>query len=444
MAHPLNILFVDDDEDFGEGCARWFEKKGYRVALSTSGQDAMEICGHHDFDVAILDWNLPGLYGLELVQRMRESHSDTEVIVLTGEGTINNAVESMRLGVFDFQTKPFPMGELERRCLAAVERRKLKKENTQLREVITRTKKPAIEMIGDCASMRKLFSLIDRIAPTDKAVLIQGESGTGKELVAAAIHAGSPRADRPMVTVNCAALPEQLVESELFGHEKGSFTGATAMKLGLFEVADGSTLFIDEIGEMPLALQPKLLRVLEDGSLRRIGSAKERRVDVRLVAATNRVLAKEVADGNFREDLYYRINVMSLELPALRNRGTDIETLIDYFLGDQHTLNHDARAAMVAYAWPGNIRQLINTLERAKILADQSCITMEDLPKELHRRIAVADGHSNEPVSSLFALQRDHIAEVLRRENGNKSKAARALGIERRKLYRMMEKHGIS
>lgn len=444
MAHPLNILFVDDDEDFGEGCARWFEKKGYRVALSTNGQDAMEICSQHDFDIAILDWNLPGLCGLELVQRMRESHSETEVIVLTGEGTINNAVESMRLGVFDFQTKPFPMGDLERRCLAAIERRKLRKENTQLREVITRTKKPAIEMIGDSAPMRRLFSLIDRVAPTDKAVLIQGESGTGKELVAAAIHAGSPRADRPMVTVNCAALPEQLVESELFGHEKGSFTGATAMKLGLFEVADGSTLFIDEIGEMPLTLQPKLLRVLEDGSLRRIGSAKERQVDVRIVAATNRVMAEAVANGTFREDLYYRINVMSLELPALRNRGQDIETLIDYFLGDQHTLDPEARAALITYAWPGNIRQLINTLERAKILADESCITMDDLPKELHRSSAVAEGIPNEPVGSLLTLQRDHIAEVLQRENGNKSKAARALGIERRKLYRMMEKHGIS
>ncbi|MCA9160688.1 MAG: sigma-54-dependent Fis family transcriptional regulator, partial [Planctomycetales bacterium] len=235
-----------------------------------------------------------------------------------------------------------------------------------------------------------------------------------------------------------------LVESELFGHEKGSFTGATTMRPGLFEVADGSTLFIDEIGEMPLALQPKLLRVLEDGSLRRIGSAKERQVDVRIVAATNRVMAEEVANGNFRQDLYYRINVMSLELPALRNRGSDIDKLIDYFLGDQYTLDCDARAALVAYAWPGNIRQLINTLERAKILADESCITMQDLPRELHHSTAIAEGISNEPVGSLLALQRDHIAEVLRRENGNKSKAARALGIERRKLYRMMEKHGIS
>lgn len=200
MPHPPNILIVDDDKDFCEGCARWFAKKGYRVAQSISGQDAIGLASRQDFDVAILDWNLPGLSGLELVQRMWESNPDTEVIVLTGEGTINNAVESMRLGVFDFQTKPFPMGDLERRCLAAVERRKLRKENTQLREVITRTKKPATEMIGDSAPMRKLVSMIDRVAPTDKAVLIQGESGTGKELVAAAIHVGSRRADKHGIT----------------------------------------------------------------------------------------------------------------------------------------------------------------------------------------------------------------------------------------------------
>ncbi|WDQ14892.1 sigma-54-dependent transcriptional regulator [Rhodopirellula sp. P2] len=293
MNETLSILFVDDEEDFGEGCARWFERKGYRVAQSISGQDGIDLCGHHDFDIAILDWNMPGLSGLELVQRMRESNPDTEIIVLTGEGTIHNAVESMRLGVFDFQTKPFPMGELERRCLAAFERRKLRKENTQLREVITRSTKKTRGMIGRSTPMQKLMSLIDRVAPTEKSVLIQGESGTGKELVAAAIHTGSSRSDKPLVTVNCAALPEQLVESELFGHEKGSFTGATAMKPGLFEVADGSTLFIDEIGEMPLTLQPKLLRVLEDGSLRRIGSAKERRVDVRIVTATNRTWKKK-------------------------------------------------------------------------------------------------------------------------------------------------------
>lgn len=450
MATTIEILFVDDDVDFSEGCAAWFEKKGHRVAHTTGGQDGIDQCSKRDFDVVILDWNLPGLSGIELVQRMRESNPDTEVIVLTGQGTISNAVESMRLGVFDFQTKPFPMGDLERRCLAAFERRRLKKENTQLREVISRTKKPAAQMIGTSEPMNRLGRLIDRVAPTDRAVLIQGESGTGKELVAQAIHAGSPRADRPLVTVNCAALPENLVESELFGHEKGSFTGATAMKPGLFEVADHSTLFIDEIGELPLALQPKLLRVLEDGSLRRIGSLKERRVDVRVVAATNRDMHKEVVKGRFREDLYYRINVMALDLPPLRERGDDIELLVDHFLGHDCELDDDARLALIHYSWPGNVRQLINTLQRASVLADDRHITLDDLPADL-RCQSSASKHDGTPqgsalpaVGSLIALEREHIAEVLHREKGNKSKAARALGVERRKLYRMMEKLGIS
>lgn len=449
MTDPIEILFVDDDMDFSEGCVRWFEKKGHRVSQTTSGQDGIGQCSKHDFDVVILDWNMPGLSGIELVQRMRESNPDSEVIVLTGEGTINNAVESMRLGVFDFQTKPFPMGDLERRCIAAVERRRLKKENTQLREVITRTKKPATAIIGTSEPMQRLGRLIDRVAPTEKAVLIEGESGTGKELVALAIHAGSSRSGRPLVTINCAALPENLVESELFGHEKGSFTGATAMKPGLFEVADGSTLFIDEIGELPLALQPKLLRVLEDGSLRRIGSHKERRVDVRIVAATNRDMKTEVDEGRFREDLYYRINVMALDLPPLRERDCDIELLVNHFLGKDHKLDEDARQALIAYPWPGNIRQLINTLERAKILADDGVITISDLPEEFRdENTNLRAGHSSDTsqlpkVGSLIVLEREHITEVLQRENGNKSKAARALGVERRKLYRMMEKHGI-
>ncbi|QDT02136.1 Transcriptional regulatory protein ZraR [Rubripirellula lacrimiformis] len=449
MTETIDILFVDDEVEFSEGCARWFEKKGHRVAQTTSGQDGIDRCSKHDFDVAILDWNLPGLCGIELVQRMRESNPDTELIVLTGEGTINNAVESMRLGVFDFQTKPFPMGDLERRCLAAVDRRRLRKENTQLREVISRTQKPASQMIGTCESMHQLGRLIERVAPTDKAVLIQGESGTGKELVAQAIHAGSPRADKPLVTINCAALPENLVESELFGHEKGSFTGATAMKPGLFEVADHSTLFIDEIGELPLALQPKLLRVLEDGSLRRIGSHKERRVDVRIVAATNRDMPKEVAAGRFREDLYYRINVMALDLPPLRERGDDIGLLVDHFLEQGFELDDDVRQSLIQYSWPGNVRQLINTLQRASVMTDDGHITMDDLPPALRNSARGSESDTTLPtkalpeVGSLVALERKHITEVLHRESGNKTRAARALGVERRKLYRMLAKHGI-
>ncbi|QDT03673.1 Transcriptional regulatory protein ZraR [Rubripirellula lacrimiformis] len=438
----LDLLFVEDDPDFVAGCIRWFQRNGHSVTHTTSGQDGIDQCVKHDFDVAVLDWNLPGLSGLELVQRMRDMNPETEIIVLTGEATIENAVESMRQGVFDFLSKPFPMGELETRCLRALERRSLRRENALLREVIDRAIRPQTQMIGQSEQIAKVFRLVDRVAPTDSPVLIEGESGTGKELVARAIHLGNARAGRPMVTVNCAALPEQLVESELFGHEKGSFTGATAAKPGLFEVANGSTLFIDEIGELPLALQPKLLRVLEDGSLRRVGSEKERHVDVRIVAATNRNLKQEVEEGRFREDLYYRINVLTIGLPPLRERSGDISLLVNHFLGKGYELDDDARSALESYHWPGNIRQLINVIKRAKILADD-VITMDDLPEELDVPTSASSTESVDVEGSLISLQRDHIHEVLGQVSGNKSAAARILGVERRKLYRMMKQHGI-
>jgi transcriptional regulator with GAF, ATPase, and Fis domain len=302
-------------------------------------------------------------------------------------------------------------------------------------------------MIGDSPAMKDLQRLIERVGPTSKAVLIQGESGTGKELVARAIQQCSPRRDGPFVTINCAALPEQLVESELFGHEKGSFTGATATKPGMFEVADEGTLFIDEIGELPAGLQPKLLRVLEDGSLRRVGTHQERRVDVRLIAATNRQLQREVEEGRFREDLYYRINVMSLVLPPLRERAGDISLLIDHFLGEGWTIEPDARASLETYHWPGNVRQLINAVERAMILADDHRITIDDLPREVVTvdRTAAVPGVAARPPDAvdLASVERDHIVRVLRQQQGNKARAARALGIHRRKLYRLIERFKI-
>jgi transcriptional regulator with GAF, ATPase, and Fis domain len=295
--------------------------------------------------------------------------------------------------------------------------------------------------------MQEVFRLIEKAGPSGKAILIQGESGTGKELVARALHRASPRADKPLVVINCAALPETLLESELFGHEKGAFTGAVAAKPGLFEMADGGTLFIDEIGEMPGALQAKLLRVLEDGSMRRVGSLQERKVDVRLLAATNRDLQKEVQAGRFREDLYYRINVMSLELPPLRERTGDIPLLVQHFLGPGWEIEPEAMARIEAYAWPGNVRQLINALERAKILADDRRIRLKDLPKEVvHSPVAAAPAAPAAVLvtDDLATIQRHKIVEVLRREAANKSKAARALGIDRRKLYRLLEKYQIT
>lgn len=416
---------------------------GHVVAEAPNAQEALALFDRQQFDVAVVDMNMPGISGIELLERMKSSDIDTEVIILTGQGTIDSAVQAMKIGACDYLTKPFPLADLEQRCQIAQQRGQISKENRQLKAVLKR-QQPKTKIIGESSAIKDVFRLIERVAPTDKAVLIQGESGTGKELVARSVQENSHRADRPLVTINCAALPENLVESELFGHQKGSFTGATSDTPGLFEVADGGTLFIDEIGELPLSLQPKLLRVLEDGSLRRVGSHKERHVDVRLVAATNRDLAADVAAGKFREDLYYRINVMSLKLPPLRERDRDVELLIQHTIGDEWTVEEPAMHVLLNYEWPGNVRQLMNTLERATVLADDNTITIDDLPQEIFQtagespvRILTAN------TSRLEEIEKAHIVEVLEREKGNKARAARALGIHRRKLYRLLERYDL-
>ncbi|HBE66738.1 MAG TPA: sigma-54-dependent Fis family transcriptional regulator, partial [Planctomycetaceae bacterium] len=354
---PIRVLIVEDDADFRDTSARWMQRKGHKVASAASGAEALALCEDQSFDVGIFDMNMPGMNGIELLQRVRDEEIEMEVIILTGQGTIETAVQAMKMGASDYLTKPCPLGDLEHHCALARERGRLRRENSQLKAIISRQQKSP-DLIGTSPAMREVATLIRRIAPTDKPVLITGESGTGKEVVAKSIQQLSALANMPFVTVNCAALPEQLVESELFGHQRGSFTGATAEKPGLFEVADGGTLFIDELGEMPLALQPKLLRVLEDGSLRRIGSAKERRVNVRIIAATNRKLSEDVAAGRFREDLYYRVNVLPINLPPLRERPGDVDLLINHFLPRGWSVDPSALAALTSYHWPGNVREL--------------------------------------------------------------------------------------
>ncbi len=461
--NAMNLLVVEDDPDFRETCARWMTRKGHRVEAAANGHEALEICDRKVFDVAIVDMNMPGLSGLELLERMKSTQIETEVIILTGQGTIESAVNAMKLGASDYLTKPFPLDELEQRCLMSWERARLNKENRQLRAIIERSQ-PAVRIIGDSVRMREVFRLIERVAPTDKPVLIQGESGTGKELVARALQQKSHRANRPFVTINCAALPEQLVESELFGHRKGAFTGASEDRAGLFEVADNGTLFIDEIGELPGALQPKLLRALEDGSIRRVGSHRERKVDVRVIAATNRTLVEEVAAGRFREDLYYRINVMSLELPPLRKREGDVALLIQSMLGKGWSITDEAQHAMELYQWPGNVRQLKNAIDRGQILGNDYLITVDDLPAEIVDHLddlanhhvssitpashhagspAVDDSHATDS-PRLDDLEKTHIVTILHQQNGNKARTARILGIHRRKLYRLMERYGIT
>lgn len=460
LAQPIKVLIVEDDADFRDTSERWMQRKGHHVASAASGAEALSLCQRQYFDVGIFDMNMPGMNGIELLQRVRDDAIDMEVIILTGQGTIESAVQAMKMGASDYLTKPCPLGDLEHHCELARERGRLRRENDQLRAIISRGHKP-VDIVGSSHRIEEVKALVQRIAPTDKPVLITGESGTGKEVVAKAIQESSLLASMPLVTVNCAALPEQLVESELFGHQKGSFTGATAEKPGLFEVADGGTLFIDELGELPLALQPKLLRVLEDGSMRRIGSHKERRVKVRIIAATNSDLAADVREGRFREDLYYRVNVLPIVLPPLRHRPGDVDKLIEHFLPSDWALQPDARSAMNGYRWPGNVRELINVIQRATILADDNTITLADLPREisstrfsansettdtLHSTIEPIAGslHTDEP-SSAFAklddIARVHVNEALKQAGGNKAKAARTLGIHRRKLYRLLEQY---
>ncbi len=458
---PMNLLLVEDEDEFRQLAAQWLTRKGHTVHQAANGQEALLELERRQFDVVVCDMNMPGISGLEVLQRMRAAESEVEVIILTGQATIENAVEAMKLGARDYQTKPFPLAELERRCRLVCEHGRLQRENRNLKTLIQREQRPP-KIVGQSPVMQSVFRLIERVGRSNKAVLIQGESGTGKELVARALQAASPRADKPFVTINCAALPETLVESELFGHEKGSFTGAAATKTGLFEVADGGTLFIDEIGELPLALQPKLLRVLEDGSLRRIGSHQERKVDVRIIAATNREMEREVQAGRFREDLYYRINVFSLVLPPLRERKGDLPLLVESFLGEEWKVDPEAMAALEAYRWPGNIRQLMNALERAKILADSNVIVLDDLPREvvqaaLHpgqkenliveREEGEESAEGSKPAAqsgdTLQERERQHVIDILRRERGNKAQAARVLGIHRRKLYRLFERLNI-
>jgi DNA-binding NtrC family response regulator len=439
----LELLLVDDNAELRSEMAEFFSRQGHRIEQCDSGEEALEIAEQRAFDVVVLDMVMPGLSGLDVLKELQARSADCEVVMLTGEATVESAVEAMKLGAREFLTKPISLKELDRLVRKSYEAGQLRKENQQLKAALRRQQTPP-SIIGQSPAIQDLFRLIARVGPTDKPILIQGESGTGKELVARALHEASPLADKPLVTVNCAALPETLLESELFGHEKGAFTGAIGTKQGLFEVADGGTLFVDEIGELALDLQAKLLRVLEDGTLRRVGSVKERRVRVRLLAATNRDLGQEVKERRFREDLFYRVNVLTIHLPPLRERAGDLKLLVDHFTGSEWEVDSDVVPLLERYSWPGNVRQLVNAIDRAKILADDDRIRVVNLPPEI-----VESSHSRPSMNlagdvDLETLTRHHILETYRRHAANKSRTARALGIGRRTLYRLLEKYEIA
>jgi len=445
------ILVIDDDHGVRDSMARMLRGAGYTVETAQSGEEGVTAAKGNAFDVILSDMRMPGISGLDVLKRLRDARVDSAFIVMTGFGTIDTAVEAMKLGAVDFVQKPFLRDELLMRVKSAADRRQLARQVDLLQRQI-RGSSPLDALVGDSEPMLKVKDLIGRAAAAPGTVLITGETGTGKELAARAIHAGSARAGRAFVALNCAALTDSLLENELFGHARGAFTGAAAARAGLIEHASGGTLFLDEIGTMAAGLQAKLLRALEAGEVRRIGENDGRRVDVRFVAATNADLQAAVEAGSFRSDLFYRLNVHRIHLPPLRDRRGDIAQLLDFFVercgpaAGVTGVDEAARAALIAYDYPGNVRQLEHVIQRAVAVARGPVIESGDLPEELFEVRAI-DPHSAAADGTVAAAreraEREMIVATLGRNHGEVAASARELQVSRTTLWRLMKKHQI-
>jgi two-component system, NtrC family, response regulator AtoC len=440
-----SILVVDDEEPFRRLLKNELARKGYAVSVAADGGEALRLLRENPFDAILLDVVMPGVDGLSLMKKLKEDPSAPPIIVLTGKATVETAVEAMKNGAYDYLTKPYKLDELVIVVDRVCEYGRLSVKSKLLEQELVRKESP-FEFVGTSRQLKDILALIRKVAPTDSPVFIQGESGTGKELVANTVWHYSKRKDTPFIALNCASLSESLIESEIFGHEKGAFTSAYQLKHGLVEVADTGTLFLDEIGEMPIGLQAKLLRFLDSGEFRRVGGNKALAVDVRLIAATNKDLAAMIKKGTFREDLYYRLNVINITLPPLRERKEDIAALARHFLKQYAKkldksitdLTSDALELLAGYHWPGNVRELENVVERAVILCESNLLGAEDL--SVPTPAVIAELGTN---PSLEEMEKNYILRVLKEANGNQSKASQLLGIDRKTLYLKLKKYGI-
>jgi two-component system NtrC family response regulator len=450
VAEPFRILVVDDEPAQLELVGGFLRKQGFEVGEAASGRAAVARFKQEPFDLVLTDQRMPDLSGLDVLEAVRAASPETAVVIMTAYGTIETAVSAVKAGAADYLAKPLNLDELLHRIHQIQDRRRLLTENRELRAALA--ERHRVEgIIGESGPMQEVLSVVRRVASSDATVLIRGESGTGKELIAKALHYASPRAAGALVKVNCAALAESLLEAELFGHEKGAFTGAVTARKGRFELADGGTLFLDEIGDLPPHLQVKLLRVLQEREFERVGSSRPVKVDVRLLAATHRNLETLVREGRFRDDLYYRINVVTIQLPPLRERREDLLLLVDHFLrvfADKNGkgirgLTREARAALLRYDYPGNVRELENLIERAVVLTRDDVVGLTDLPLTLDAQASEPEGGAG-LVAAVEGLERRMIREALAKADGIQTRAAELLGIGGRVLRYKLKKYGLS
>jgi DNA-binding NtrC family response regulator len=446
------VLIVDDDTSMCELLAEGLGQQGYDARWKASPHEALAEIEERNFDVVLTDINMRDMNGLELCQRATEAHPELPVIVITAFGSMETAVQAIRAGAYDFITKPFDIDVVAIAIERAVKHGVLTREVQRLQKVVDESRR-FDELLGASPAMKEVYDLLERVAESESTVLVSGESGTGKELVARALHRRSKRSAGPFVAINCAAMPEHLLESELFGHTKGAFTDARTARPGLFVQAKGGTIFLDEIGDMPLGLQPKLLRALQERTVRPVGGDHEMPIDVRVVAASNRDLETAIEERKFREDLYYRINVIHVELPPLRARGADVLLLAQHYLEhfaaqsqkDVRSLDPEAAERLSAYSWPGNVRELANCLERAVALTRNESIGNADLPEKIrnyrtsHVLVAASDPSELVPLEE---VEKRYILRVLEAVGGNKTLAAQVLGLDRKTLYRKLDRYG--